>query len=312
MKFLKPLAFALSTGYILFFYSELVFWARPRPEDSLLNWLWTWLAYSLSGLAFLAALRGFRVKNIWGLFLCGALFGWLTEGVIVQTMYAAFPLQISWTGLAWHALISVWIGWYALRRALHQGRMRSILGIAAGLGLFWGVWGIFWWVEEPGQPVASLGEFAAFALVSSLLLIVAYWLADRTGAGFAASGWVIGIVAALFVVQFFVTALPAAPLAAFVLPPLLLVIFLILWRGRKGEQPGSLLDDLAGQVPGGSYLALLAMPAVAILVYAAALALDLRLYTGWLVYALTMPLGFILLVVSVLKVLRPNPQGGEL
>ena len=105
MRVLRNLLLTLTTGYILLFYSELVFWARPRPQDSLTGWLGTWLAYSLAGYVFLAAVQYFHVRDLWSLFLCGALFGWLTEGVIVQTMYDAFPLQISWTGLAWHALL---------------------------------------------------------------------------------------------------------------------------------------------------------------------------------------------------------------
>jgi hypothetical protein len=39
----------LSTGFVFFFYSELLFWVRVRPEDSIGNWLSTWMAYSIIG-----------------------------------------------------------------------------------------------------------------------------------------------------------------------------------------------------------------------------------------------------------------------
>ena len=110
---MRRLVVTLAAGYILVFYSESMFWARYRPgEDSVASYLVTWIVYSLSAFVFLSLVSLLRVRNIWALFLCGALFGWLTEGVIVQTMYDDFPLNISFTGLAWHALISIWVGWY--------------------------------------------------------------------------------------------------------------------------------------------------------------------------------------------------------
>lgn len=312
-SWLRRLAFILATGYILFFYSELMFWARPRPEDSLANWLVTWLVYSLSGYAMLSAVAGFRVRTRWALFLCGALFGWLTEGVIVQTMYDAFPLQISWTGLAWHALISVWVGWYGLRRALLHNRLRYVLGLATGLGLFWGIWGMWWWVESP-ERIAGPGEFAVFTLASSLLLFAAYWLWERAAKGaftFSRPGAI--MVALLYAGLFIFGAIPAAPLAVFILPPALLVLFLALNRNRRIETPGSVLEVLQGRAGLSSYLALGAMPFSAIAIYTVAWLLDGRAPTGWLVYAVTTPLGFVLLVVSVYKVWRgaTRPETGD-
>lgn len=100
MRSLRSLILSLSTGSILLFFSEHLFWARARPGDSLGNWVQTWLAYSLLAFVFLAAVRHFRIRSLESLFLGGALVGWLGEGVLVQTLYDHFPLQISWTGLA--------------------------------------------------------------------------------------------------------------------------------------------------------------------------------------------------------------------
>ena len=106
-RIVKQILGVLATGYILFYYSELVFWARAKPTDSLPNWISTWLAYSLLAFVFLAIVARFRVHTIWALFLAGAVFGWMTEGIVVQTTYEDLPLSLSFTGLAWHALISI-------------------------------------------------------------------------------------------------------------------------------------------------------------------------------------------------------------
>ena len=130
MRFLKYLLAVLAAGYILMYFSELLFWARRAPGDSLAGWLGTWLVYSLTGFIMLSLGGHFRARSIWALFLAGAVFGWLTEGLVVQTAYEDLPLSLSFTGLAWHALISVLVGWRAMRVALRRG-WRPALGISA-------------------------------------------------------------------------------------------------------------------------------------------------------------------------------------
>lgn len=82
------------------------------------------------------------------MFLVGAFFGWLVEGVFAMTLFGAegilFPFTISWTGLAWHAIISVVLGWYVLQQALTHSFKRTawvsgMLGIFGVHGLFFGV-----------------------------------------------------------------------------------------------------------------------------------------------------------------------------
>ncbi len=182
MRILKQILGILATGYILLYYSELMFWARVRPGDSLKDWVSTWLLYSLLGYILLTLIARFRVSGIWALFLAGAVFGWLAEGLVVQTAYESLPLSISFTGLAWHALISVCAGWYAVRRALRSG-LRPTLGWAAGIGLAYGFWAIAWWLEPDGGK-ATPYEFAIYSFSGSLLLVIAYWIHDRTVPGF--------------------------------------------------------------------------------------------------------------------------------
>jgi hypothetical protein len=311
MRVLRTLLLTLVNGYILMFFSEILFWARPRPEDSFPGWLGTWLAYSLTGYIFLAAVRFFHVRDFWSLFLCGALFGWLTEGVVVRTMYDAFPLQISWTGLAWHALISVCFGWQRLRLDLLSGSPRRVLGSSLGLGLFWGIWGIFWWTEEPGR-IVSTGSFLVFSLLAATLLVAAYivfaWLGP---ARFQPSRPGV-VLASLGLASLFALGIPAAPISLAVLPPLLVLVLLTLARHRKRTAAGSYLEHGADRPPGlFPYLAILAAPLTAGLVYAAATLLPWHLSTGWLVYGVTTPAGFLLLALSLVRIWKqkkaPDP-----
>src|SRR5512145_1918145 len=177
MKTFKNVLLVLSTGYIFVFFSEHLFWARIRPDDSLMNWVSTWTAYSLMAFIFLHLVTHFKVANRWSLFLAGAAFGWMAEGIVVQTAYEMLPLSISFTGLAWHALITVWIGWYALQKSLLSPQRGSTLITSALIGLGYGLWATSWW-GEPDGGVAPAIQFALFSFSAVIPAIVAYWLAN--------------------------------------------------------------------------------------------------------------------------------------
>ena len=140
----------LANGYILFFFSERVFWSFWRPGDTLHEFLITWIAYCLLGWIFLDLVRRFKVASFPPLFLCGAVFGCVGEGVVVDTLYGGptnpFPLSISFTGLAWHALLSVGVGWYLIGKALTEAEADpNRLALASGRS----------WLGTVGGMVAS-------------------------------------------------------------------------------------------------------------------------------------------------------------
>ena len=56
------LLYALATGYILFVFSERLFWTVWRPNDQLLDLTITWLAYSVVAYLFLAAVAWSRAR----------------------------------------------------------------------------------------------------------------------------------------------------------------------------------------------------------------------------------------------------------
>ena len=154
------------------FYSELVFWSKLDPsETTFSDLLIMWFLYSALAYVFLSTITEFKVGSFWTLFLIGALFGWLVEGLIVQTLYESLPLSIFWAGLAWHSLISVSIGWYAIRKALKEGNRRRIMQISSLFGLFWGFWSITWWAEEKRiTPLSDIQSTYCYPVFFSPLL----------------------------------------------------------------------------------------------------------------------------------------------
>lgn len=304
MRIFKNILLVLSTGFIFVFFSEHVFWARIRPDDSLKNWVSTWLAYSLMAFVFLHLVTHFKVANRWALFLAGAAFGWIAEGIIVQTTYESLPFSISFTGLAWHALITVWIGWYMLRQRLSDLASLPTLKLAATIGAGYGLWAISWWLEPDGG-VATLSEFSAFVLTTSILVIIAFCLANWSALeAFAPNRWVTGIIYGLFLLYFIFVTIPAAPVAILILPALFTLIYVGLQKNKQVEQNDSLIVTLTNHASPLNYLSLLAMPLTALAVYAAALTFNLHWQTNWILYLITTPLGFIIFFISLFKIWR--------
>src|ERR1019366_2516322 len=60
-RWIQKIVVVLATGYILFFYSERMFWSFPRPGDNLGDLLLTWIVYSLLAWVFLSLIRQCRI-----------------------------------------------------------------------------------------------------------------------------------------------------------------------------------------------------------------------------------------------------------
>jgi hypothetical protein len=309
----NTLAQTLSSGYILMFFSELVFWSRWKADDTLAGYALAWLVYSMLAFVLLWVVETFRARSLPALFLAGAIYGWLDEGVVVQTMYEAFPFQIAWTGLAWHAMLSVLAGWYGLQFALRRGHA---LGQAAGLGVFWGVWAISWWVETPDE-IARLAEFAGYAFGSTALLGLAYWAAGRAWRQplqppaqntFQPGRWLPILIGLLFLAYYLSVTLPAAPQSILILPPLLGLALWALWRNRQVERRPPVFVELAEAeaelLAARGYVSLAAMPLVACMVYGMAGYFQLRLATNLVLAAATTILGTSLFLWSLYRILK--------
>ena len=307
----RKAAVILANGYILFFFSERVFWSFWRPGDNPSEFLMTWIAYCLLGWIFLDLVRRFKVASFPPVFLCGAVFGWVGEGVVVDTLYGnatnPFPLSISFTGLAWHALLSVGVGWYLIGKALTEERPTKIALISLAVGVGWGLWA-GWWTAELGKEAdTSVWGFASHAVPCSIPFLLAWFVLGLARPDWFQSSRLATIVLwGLVVVIFLAARVPARPYAALILPPLLLICIVGLHRNARREQRPDVLDGILGRIRTRNVLVMILIPLSAIVVYALFRSLNLHVPTNVVLYVITMPLGFWFFFRSLWLTIRPR------
>lgn len=302
-RWAQKVAVVLATGFILFFYSERVFWSFSRPGDKLTDLLLTWVVYSILAWVVLLLVRQCRIAAFPALFLAGAVFGWLAEGVVVDTMYGnatnPFPASISFTGLAWHALISVGVGWYWQAKVLATGNLKKIALFSIAVGLGWGLWA-GWWPAELGKANTSLAAFAGHTFAVFVPLLAAWVVLGMAGSEwFRPAKYELPVLLSVVALFFLGVRIPTTPRSSLILPPLLLLCAYGLRRNQSQDQRPDLLDAVLGHIQPRSCLPVLLMPLTAIAVYAPVPTWGLTLPTNWVLYVVTMPLGFLFLVRSL-------------
>jgi hypothetical protein len=304
-------AVILANGYILFFFSERIFWSFWRPGDTLREFLVTWLAYCLLGWIFLDLVRRFKVASFPSLFLCGAVLGWVGEGVVVDTLYGdptnPFPLSISWTGLAWHALLSVGVGWYLIGNALTEERATRTAMISLAVGVGWGLWAV-WWPVELGKDVdTSVWGFASHALPCSIPFLLSWLVLGLAQPDwFQSSRLATVLLWGLVGVLFLAARVPTRPSAALILLTLLLPCLLALRSNARMQQGRDVLDGILGRIRPRNVPVLFLIPVCAIVVYTGFRTLSLYMPTNMVLYLITMPLGFWFFFRSLWAIFRPR------
>jgi hypothetical protein len=304
---LRNLACTLATGYILFVFSERLFWTVWREDDSLLDLTITWLAYSAIAYLFLATIFWSRADDFWSMFLAGAIYGWLVEGGLIRTLYgtqpsAPFPVSISITGLSWHALLSVMAGWWATKKALTAAGPAALIWISLALGVFWGVWAMFPRRETP-PIITPVPEFFGNAAVLTLGLMASWWVSIRAGVRDFRPGWFGLILCTLLIGLFYVQyVLELGVLPLIVLPSLLGVAAATLYRHRQRTARRTLASSNCFRL---SRLMVLGLtPITATLVYgvAAAAGMDRIPVSTIVYYYLSGPAGFVLLILAIVVI----------
>jgi hypothetical protein len=295
---LRSAAVVLALGAVSWAWSEVGFWSQFRSGDSAPAWIITWLAYSVvAGLALRLA-RRFPSAGLAPLVLVGAAYGWLVEGAVASTVYEVLPFSLVWTGVAWHGLLTVVLGWWAVPAALRRGGRRALL-VCAAVGAAWGVWSAGWWAAVPddGQApaVPSYASFSLFVLVVWAAAAAGYALLDRLPLPSDAlrSRWGTGLCVALVVLWAGVMIVPAIPWAPALLVALLALVWSSLRRlpargtGVRPPAPGSWPVGVPVRRLGPSLL----VPVTALVVYAALSPLAAGAGEGVLVLAL--PIGVV-------------------
>ncbi|HGG06360.1 MAG TPA: hypothetical protein ENK28_12955 [Aliiroseovarius sp.] len=151
MAFLHRLAYALAIGVILNTTSEMLFYSAPPEHTNAGSLALTTLFYGVTAYAALLVAAWAGVRDWPGVFLTGCVFGWLIEGVVVDTVYSALPFTLVFTAMSWHALLSVMVGFVLVRRAASWPIQRQI-GLMVLLGLGFGLWAQFWPSERGAMP----------------------------------------------------------------------------------------------------------------------------------------------------------------
>lgn len=312
----KRAVLGVSSGYILMYYGEILFWATPDRKGMTLDELFsTWIVYSMCAYIFLCAVSLSKARSLWAVFLAGAFFGWFVEGIVEQTLYDMFPLNLAWTGLAWHALLGVSIGWCLVRRVLAENSFRKTTLLAASIGLFYGFWAIFWWTDSDpdlylprmfseGQKDIMLFHFSIFSFLSTAFVIAAYWLYNRQlPFSFRVSKIELWILGALTLAFYVFVSVPANWLSLVVLPPLMGITLLALRKNALVETDEDAISAPSNKVESLNYLLLFLIPLVASLVYFLALSAGAKLSTNVIVVSVSVLAGTALWLVSLVKLL---------
>lgn len=302
----------LGLSLVVFALSERAFWAFWRKNDEPGELFITWFAYSLVVAFCLSVARLSQVRDRHQVFLVGALMGWLAEGVAVQTVLGSgdnpFPLSISWTGLAWHSLLTVVGGAWVLPRLGSEPLNPRTFGNLVAFGIGFGLWANYYFLEK-GESIHSLNSFTSHTLFLAALLIPGLWLmGEPFPAGPPTSRdirvvWIIGMIAAGCYAS---VALMQLPFQASVVAACFGVTLWALLKNRNNAR---------AVVPAPSRMSLPTAIAIGGIPLASAWVVVAVTFQagGWsipsniLIYGITMPLGFWFLGSAWRQAFRPLP-----
>lgn len=80
------------------------------------------------------------ISNWNGFFILAFFLGLIIEGTIVYYLYTGLPFTILWTSLAWHALLSVGVGWYLYHNIMSKGSLSLAIFLNIIIGFCLGLW----------------------------------------------------------------------------------------------------------------------------------------------------------------------------
>lgn len=209
--------------------SENFFWMMPPPGITPLDFCLTVLAYSIAAAVALSAVIWSGLGGLAGAFLGGAIMGYMSEGVIVGTIYESMPFQLVWTPLAWHGLITGGVVLGLGRAGLGPARM-AMIWVLLGLGGCY--WAQYWVTERGGVPGRAL--FAFYVLGLGLLVPLAQVVLDKMGRLPRPPGWVLLIAPAVAALVWAGQTVAETNPVRLVLPAILVLILWVMRRLGRG------------------------------------------------------------------------------
>lgn len=297
----------LGSSLVMWAVSERAFWSMMRPDENVFFIALGLLPYFIATYLVFLAVQYFKVSTLFEFVLMGALYGWLIEGIVAMTLFGSggivFPITISWTGLAWHMLLSVVVMLFWHHRVL----ARSFLGSAAfavAFGLFWGIWSMTWFFETPPvvNPIPLFAVHAGFVVA---LMMFGHWLLGRrTVTAFLPPRmeWIpFVVIAGLY---FCFVTIPFIGVSALVLPLLFLLLAMPLLLSRKRHDAPHILPLLTTRVSIMNLASFILTPVVATILYALMTVGVITPYpVNMPIFIATSIVGVLVLVFAWLKVL---------
>lgn len=255
MAAVQYLILSLLLGALTVWGSENLFWIMPSADLTPLGWGLTVVAYAIASAVALSAVIWSGVGGLSAAFLGGAIVGYMSEGVIVGTIYQPSPplFYLVWTPLAWHALITggLLFGIGRAAAALGPGRMAliwTLYGLAAAF------WAQYWVIERPDLPDPL--RFAVYILGAGLVVPLAQVVMDRIGQLPRPRAWVLWIAPAIAAVVWIIASVADPNPMRVVLP---LILGLLLWVMRRlGQREAPV--SLGAAVPVWHHLLFLIAP----------------------------------------------------
>ena len=194
MQSFRYILLSLGLGGLSVWASENFFWMMPPPGITPLDFTLTVIAYSIACAVAISAVIWAGTGGMPAAFLGGAVMGYMSEGVIVGTIYQPNPFFLVWTPLAWHALITGGLILGVGRAGGRLGPVRLAM-IWVALGLAGAYWAQFWVSERDTLP--DPGLFAVYILGLGLLVPSAHVVMDRMGQLPRPRNWVLWVAPAI-------------------------------------------------------------------------------------------------------------------
>lgn len=263
MSFLQTMLRSLAAGYVLTYFSEFVFYGQTTnpglPPASPGELAQLFLIYSLMAYLLFSLIEHFQIRSFPALFLAGAAYGWMLEGMVVATLYESVPFSISFTTLAWHAPVDVVLGLYWLPRCLAEGKPGKNALYLSTLGLTWGLW-VLWPITDLGL-IQTPAKFLLFSMIASFPLLPAYWLLGQwSSKPFQPSRWLLIPIGLLLSFSYLFNAVIPLSLAALFLPLLLSLCWWALSRHRRRAPSDRQLPEFTAKPQVLNLLLLLLIP----------------------------------------------------
>ena len=330
--FLNRFFLVLGSAIVIMFFSEMFFFNEGEhfyflDHFSSLNatidfFVIFILFYMLCSLWLLIPIYIFKVRSLWALFFSGALLGWAIEG-IMPIMYFELPQAILWPAGSWHILINVFFGWYFLRKILEKNNIKLTALIFIGMGIFWGVWGTWFWsgngVEDitssnyPPEEISDTSllpikplDFALLTFSMTGLLYIGYSIMDKLG-GISFTPSKASIVITLLFSFFFLFALSGVFSLLFL--GLTGATSLLLNQNRKKETRANILSTFNPGIKPLNLFLIFLMPLTANIIYPIMynnnFSLGLTGTFGFILYPIIIT-GAIMFIISAVMILKKN------